>query len=305
MEAAGAPNATPVKPRPVKIPRPVTLKGWPLVDQKPGKTKDVDLGGGKKMEFVRVPAGKFVMGDLKASPDEVPQTIVEIKKSFWMSSKEITNEEYARFDPAHNSRWIDLRGKNLKSPGHPVNKPEQPVCRVSWAESMKFCDWLAKKSGEKIALPTEAQWEWACRAGTDAPFWYGARGTDYAKRANLADNSVLNNPDDAFLYYIIKDPTVNDRAFITVAPGSYAPNPWGTIRHARKRRRVDALVVQTLSVRGERWAQRRRANRPQGMPWRFLEGSALPFNLRVSDSLRKPPKGGERRFPSDYRRLSF
>ena len=59
--------------------------------------------------------------------------------------------------------------------------------RVSHDEAAKFCEWLSKKSGTTFRLPSEAEWEWACRAGTNTPLWYGDLKADFAKKANLAD----------------------------------------------------------------------------------------------------------------------
>jgi formylglycine-generating enzyme required for sulfatase activity len=101
------------------------------------------------------------------------------------------------------------------------------VVRVTWNEAMAFCKWLSQKSGRKFTLPTEAQWEWACRAGTAAPFFYGTRDTDFAKFANLADAS-LNQLDrgDAPPWHP-RDPRFNDGCGVTGEVGRYEPNAWG------------------------------------------------------------------------------
>ena len=132
------------------------------------------------------------MGDPQGTPDERPLAAVRIEKSFWMSKFEVTNEQFARFDPAHESRfehrsswWFDE-----EYTGWPLNRPQQPVVRVSWEESMEFCRWLSDKIGEKVILPTEAQWEWACRAGTDTPLSYGGIDTDFSPYGNMGDASL-------------------------------------------------------------------------------------------------------------------
>jgi formylglycine-generating enzyme required for sulfatase activity len=121
--------------------------------------------------------------------------------------------------------------------GYPVNRPEQPVVRVSWQEAMAFCRWLSAKTGAAASLPTEAQWEYAARAGASGPHFF--KGDDFSAFANLADaklaefaSDVWDNDKplrDATRYdeWIPKDPRFNDGGLLTVAPGRYRPNAWG------------------------------------------------------------------------------
>jgi formylglycine-generating enzyme required for sulfatase activity len=220
---------------------PVACEGWPFdageARRRQGgegpPTRSVDLGGGAKLEFVRVPAGRFVMGDAAGCPDERPQTLVAIDKPFWMGRFEVTNAEFARFDPSHDSRfehrssWI-FSEKYL---GWPLNGPRQPVVRVSWNEAVAFCRWLSGKAGLAVALPTEAQWEYACRAGTAGPLSYGGLDADFSRFANLADVTIRNlayegwspkSPDLA-----PRDARFDDHALVTADVGSYEANPWG------------------------------------------------------------------------------
>ena len=140
---------------------------------------------------------------------------------------EITNAQYAVFDPAHDSGVISMTGKDQGERGHWVNQPNQPVVRITWNEAMAFCKWLSQKTGKKFTLPTEAQWEWACRAGTASPFFYGNRDTDFSKFANLADAS-LNQLDrgDAPPWHP-RDNRFNDGSGVTADVGRYQPNAWG------------------------------------------------------------------------------
>jgi formylglycine-generating enzyme required for sulfatase activity len=158
---------------------------------------------------------------------------------FWISTLEVTNAMYARFDPRHDSRVEDKNTYQFGIHGYPANRPEQPVVRVSWAEAMDFCRWLSQRTGRRFSLPTEAQWEYACRAGTATALWYGDLNADFSKMANLADaklsefasnpytvDTPLANPtkyDD----WIPKDARFNDGALLSVEPGRYQANPWG------------------------------------------------------------------------------
>lgn len=72
----------------------------------------------------------------------------------------------------------------------PANNPEQLAIRVSWEETMSFGERLSAKIGLKVTLPTEVQWEWACRAGSGSDFWYGDLNTDFASYENMADQQL-------------------------------------------------------------------------------------------------------------------
>lgn len=216
---------------------------------------EVELGEGVKMELVRIPTGKFVIGDDFGHPDEANRNLVEIQKPFYMGTTEVTNEMYALFDKHHNSRYIDQQWKDHTWPGYAHNFPQQPVIRITWQEAMEFCQWLSKKTGKKFRLPTEAEWEWAAKAGKDQPFWWGGLEDDFGKYANLADRSlrlfvvkgVNPQPPKSYAEYeafLPRIDTVDDgqmypgwdtethaNAPASVDPGKgiacYEPNPWG------------------------------------------------------------------------------
>jgi formylglycine-generating enzyme required for sulfatase activity len=169
-------------PRPEKV----TTAGWPknlAGNQIVERSVVVD---GKKLSFVKVPAGKYVIGSVKGERDEFPMTVVTIDKPFLMSTTEVTNGMYALFDPKHSSEYIDQQWKDHIYPGYAANLPEQPVIRISWQESLAFCKWLSGKLDAKVTLPTEGQWEWAARGGSDQPFFFGTAG-GFEFYSNLAD----------------------------------------------------------------------------------------------------------------------
>ena len=234
----------PLEPRPAAK---VACPGWSFdaADAKrrqaaagPKTSRTVDLGSGVKMTLVLVPAGELVMGDPTGDLDERPLARVRIARPFWLGQTEVTNRQFAAFDPAHDSRFIDQQWKDHTTPGYPANRPEQPVIRVSWQQALAFCGWLGGKLGQTATLPTEAEWEWACRAGTDSALSCGALDADFAKFANMGDASlrlmavrgvnpkpVKNaNPFDAYLPRADK---VNDGQLIACDVGKYQPNAWG------------------------------------------------------------------------------
>ena len=123
-------------------------------------------------------------------------------------------------------RWSHSN-KDQSNRGVAANAPDQPVIRVSWQEAMAFCRWLSEKTGRKFTLPTEAQWEYACRAGTATPMNYGAIDTDFAKFANFADARISSLTRRDSPKWIPSIKAVNDGSVITATVGKYAPNAWG------------------------------------------------------------------------------
>lgn len=201
------------------------------------KRRTIELAEGVFMNLVLIPAGAFVMGG-NMYADELPLTGVHIEKPFWLGEVEVTNRQYNVFDPDHDSRYFNQHHKDHTTPGYPANRPEQPVIRISWQQAMAFCDWLAEKTGEAVTLPTEAQWEWACRAGSDDKFFYGGLDTDFSAYANLADYSMrlhavsgvdpqpIPNP-TPFQNFLPQDPRFDDGQMVSADTGLYQPNAWG------------------------------------------------------------------------------
>lgn len=112
-----------------------------------------------EIRMVDIPAGSFYMGSEGAGEDydELPIHKVNITHPFKMSMTEITNAQFEAFRPEHKA----LRGKNGLS-----LEDDEAVVYVSYADAVAFCEWLSRKAGKHYRLPTEAEWEYACRAGT-------------------------------------------------------------------------------------------------------------------------------------------
>ena len=244
------PKPSPVKPeRREYKDKEVNVKGWPfdattaksMLAKEQETKKSIELAPGIVMNFVRIPAGKFVMGSNKGHSDYSPANKQEVKKAFWMAEIEVSNEQFRTIFPDHNSRFVNQLWKDHVHQGYPANNPEQPAIRVSWEEAMAFCEKLSEKTGLKVTLPTEMQWEWACRAGSESDFWYGALNTDFAAYENMGDKQLNKlavrgvNPqpmspgDPWYKYYTYqpKDNNVDDGNMLMVKGGGYQANPWG------------------------------------------------------------------------------
>lgn len=241
---AAPPPEQPIQPDGLKAP------GFPLAaadasrlqqSGPAGTQKTIDLGSGIKMTLAWVPPGQFVMGSLDGAPDERPRSVVRVSQPFWMAITEVTNGQYAVFDPEHDTRYIDMHSLDRVVPGHIANHPDQPVARVSWSEAMRFCQWLSRRTGLKVTLPSEAQWEWAARAGTQTQFFYGTLETDFGRFANLADQALRwykmgydgpsalqrRYPYPPEMNFPLHDERFRDTWFVVDYVGQTEANAWG------------------------------------------------------------------------------
>jgi len=188
----------PVMPEPLPVVKPQSVQcaNWPFDAAEaqrrqaaagPVTRQTIDLGDGATLDLALIPAGEFIMGNHTGKVDERPAARVRIERPFWIGACEVTNQQYARFDPEHDSRVETKNAYQFGIHGYPMNRPEQPVVRVSWQRAMAFCQWLSERTGGPFSLPSEAQWEYACRAGTASPMFYGDLDSDFSEFANLAD----------------------------------------------------------------------------------------------------------------------
>jgi len=202
------------------------------------------------MEFIYIPAGQFMMGQTETEKAqllkevskedyqkyyarELPRHQVTITQGFWMGKYPVTNAQYRRFKAEHDSGAYE---------GHSLNGDDQPVVMVSWNDAQAFLEWLNASVGAgsprlsqgkanqgaataplRFRLPSEAEWEYACRAGTETiRYWGDDPKHDQAYLyANVADltakkiwsNWVVHNCDDG---YAVSSPV-----------GTFRPNAFG------------------------------------------------------------------------------
>jgi len=151
----------------------------------------VDCGNGVTMELVSIPSGKFMMGNADGSKSG-PRHEVILTNPFWMGVTEVTQAQYTA-----------VMGKN---PSHTKGE-DHPVEYMLWLDAEKFCKKLSEKTGKTFRLPTEAEWEYACRAGTDTPWYWGGDSSEMGYYAVYSGNGPGRDRSSAV--------------------GTKKPNPWG------------------------------------------------------------------------------
>jgi formylglycine-generating enzyme required for sulfatase activity len=135
--------------------------------------------GALNMKFAWCPAGTFLMGSPPNEPersDNESRHRVTLTKGFWMG-----------FTPVTQAEWQAVMGGNPNQ----FKGDNLPVEQVSWDDCQQFCTKLGERAGKRFRVPTEAEWEYACRAGTTTPFHFGA--TISVEQANYDGNYVYGN----------------------------------------------------------------------------------------------------------------
>jgi formylglycine-generating enzyme required for sulfatase activity/outer membrane protein assembly factor BamB len=139
----------------------------PLQAAQPPRELILDLSNGVSMSLVLIPSGTFMMGSPKDEKDrsdnEGPRHQVRFRKPFYMGIHAVTQQQYEQVmgeNPSH-----------FKNANHPVEK-------ASWYDAAEFCKRLSQKTGRTVRLPTEAEWEYACRAGSTTRFYFGNEADD-------------------------------------------------------------------------------------------------------------------------------
>jgi eukaryotic-like serine/threonine-protein kinase len=155
-----------------------------VIDRPTGQSEifTEDLGNEVSLKMVKIPAGKFMMGsptnEIDRLSSESPQHLVTVP-GFYMGQMLITQ-----------AQWQAIMGNN---PANFQDTDERPVNSISWLDAMDFCQKLSQKTGRTYRLPSEAEWEYACRAGTTTPFAFGE---------NITPEFVYCNNIYPYSYYI-------------------------------------------------------------------------------------------------------
>jgi formylglycine-generating enzyme required for sulfatase activity len=166
------------------------------------KTRAFDLGNGMNLEMVLIPSGTFMMGSLESEAgrngDETLHQVT-ISKPFYLGKYQVTQ-----------AQWQQVMGNN---PSHFKGDKLLPVENVSWDETQAFCLKLKEITQAPFGIPTESQWEYACRAGTTTPYHFGNQlnGTQANCDGNVPYGTETKGPD-------LKK---------TTPVGKYPANAWG------------------------------------------------------------------------------
>ncbi|QDT91989.1 bifunctional serine/threonine-protein kinase/formylglycine-generating enzyme family protein [Gimesia algae] len=169
--------------------------------------REVPLGAGEsEIELMLIPPGKFLMGDQTATSAEsdAPQHQVSLTRPYYMSATEITNEQFREFVNATKYQtdaersggygmtggsWVKTMDYSWKNLGDLPVQNQAPAVSISWNDATAFCEWLSDKTGDRYRLPTEAEWEYACRAGTDSAWFFGDQPSEMDQYAWFLNNS--------------------------------------------------------------------------------------------------------------------
>jgi formylglycine-generating enzyme required for sulfatase activity len=157
------------------------------------------LGDGLILEMLAVPGGAFLMGSTRGQgyDDERPQHRITVAP-FWMGKFPITQAQWQSVMGPHTGRFSGARC---------------PVESVSWEQARRFCERLTKRTGRAYHLPSEARWEYACRAGTETPFYFGETLTTELANYN-GEFTYRNEPKGVYRH-------------VTTDVGSFPPNAFG------------------------------------------------------------------------------
>jgi formylglycine-generating enzyme required for sulfatase activity len=180
------------------------LADWPASSDAVVAQRDISPEPGETFkdcavcpEVVVVPSGDFVMGS-SDTPYEKPERTISIRKPFAIGRREVT---FAEWD-----QCADAGACKHKPDDHGWGRDDRPAINISWDDAKLFVAWLSQKAGQRYRLPSEAEWEYAARAGTKTPFWWGK---DVGAGRAQCDNCG--------------SPTTKQ----TVVTGSYRPNGFG------------------------------------------------------------------------------
>jgi formylglycine-generating enzyme required for sulfatase activity len=198
----------------------------------PGNLPVVVIDDPVPLVLVRIRGSRFRMGDTQGigQADERPVREVWVG-DFWMMRTEVTRGMFALFvedtayETGHNcwvfeGGWTEKTGLSWRKPGFEQGA-NHPVTCVNWHDARAFADWLASKTDMALRLPTEAEWEYAARAGTDTVYYWGEDPLPLCKNANAADTRALEH----YSGFAVNQ---CDDGFVRTSPvGTYPANPWG------------------------------------------------------------------------------
>lgn len=186
-------------------------------------TRFRDCADDKVCPWLRVlPPGRFLMGSSEKEQghqaDESPQHEVTIQARFAVMEAEVTRGQFAPF--ARETGYKPTSGCDWQKPGYDQTDQHPVVC-IDWNDAVAYAKWLSGKTGKTYRLLSEAEWEYAARAGSTTRYSVGDRSEDLCSHANVADRTVTTK-------YRKKEIAECSDGFVNTAPGkTYRPNAWG------------------------------------------------------------------------------
>lgn len=230
---------------------PVLKSSTEVTDWSLGKLPPRQINNSLGMKLRRISAGKFRMGNDESIAklrqlfpyskddwfdDALPHR-VQISKSFYIGQFEVSVGQFRKFIESTNYKtdserdgkgWGFHRDGNFeqdakyswRNPGY-EQTDDHPVVNVSWNDAVKFCDWLSQQEDKSYRLPTEAEWEYACRAGTATHYSFGNYPEGLAAAGNAIDKTAVTK----FRHW--ENAIQSSDGYIAAAPiGSFKANPW-------------------------------------------------------------------------------
>jgi formylglycine-generating enzyme required for sulfatase activity len=260
-------------------------------------------------EMIVVPAGDFLMGspesEQERNEDEGLERKVSIPRPLAIGRTEVTRGQFARFETetgyradggcrawnATKSAWEHQQDKSWRDPGFPQTDQHPAVC-VNWPDAKAYVEWLAEKTGKKYRLLSEAEWEYAARAGEQTVRYWGERfDPEGCKYANIADATAKKTHEEDRPYA-----ECDDRHAFTAQVGSYEANKFGFRdmignawewtqdcwkNHGAPERRIDRRYCDIV-VRGGSWQTHPRMSRAAGRIWESPGNRDNSVGLRVA-----------------------
>ncbi len=199
------------------------------------------------MKLVKIPAGSFMIGS-RQSPNELiydfvgedgddfvnehPRHLVTITKPFHMGMYEVTRDEFRKFVKSAGYVTDRERGVTIKNPtgaesrstaenwrelGRAGLTGRHPCTMVTWNDAKAFCSWLEESEGKRVRLPTQEEWEYACRAGTTTRYWTGEDPNSLVHGANVPNGGATLQQTVSMFQYYTDDKTVGRDGWLKIA----------------------------------------------------------------------------------------
>jgi len=189
-------------------------------------------------EMVVIPSGSFVMGSPPSEAGRIesegPTHVVTLAQPFALGRTEVTRGQFAAFVTEtgyqagsscfafDDGKWSEHQGLNWQNPGYPQEDSHPVVC-INWNDAKAYVDWLMRKSGKPYRLPSEAEWEYATRAGTTTARYWGDSPDQACSYANVIDS--IGKAQVAGVIWAVHN--CNDNYPFTAPAGSFKPNAFG------------------------------------------------------------------------------